>query len=535
MSARRIEMHRLMELLRLHRRGRSAREISRQLKMGRDTVRRYADLLRAASLLDGDPAVLPEASAVRAAFTGDVTPAKAAPPQERSSVGPWRELIERKRQEGAGPTAIYDWLRLNVGDFTGSLSAVKRLYTSLKKVEGPKPTDVAIPVETDPGEVAQVDFVYAGKRYDDVRGLVRKTWLFVLTLGFSRHMYADLVYDQKIETWIQLHVDAFAYLGCVPRVFVPDNLKAAVIRAAFGLKDDPGINKSYAELARYYGFEIDPTPPRSPEKKGKVERSGRYIKYNFLATLDSEDMRSDRKALARWMSEIAARRRHGTTGKVPIEMFEDIERAASLPLPPRPFEVIIWKQAKVHRDTHVQVDGAFYSVPWRLMGKRLWVRAAPQIIVIEHEDEPVARHSRVLRGQRATIESHLPEGRRDLRHRSRTFWVDRASTLGSAPKELVEAIFDAADVLHQLRKVQAVVQHLEQFPVERARNAARRALHYRCLSYGGVKNILTKGLDLEPLDTDLSKREWAKGSRFARNPIEQSLAFLQKGNDDDSR
>ena len=83
---------------------------------------------------------------------------------------------------------------------------------------------MAIPVETAPAKVAQVDFVYAGKRYDPERGIVRKTWLFVMTLGFSRHMFGRLVFDQKIETWVRLHVEAFQYLDGVPEVLVLENV-----------------------------------------------------------------------------------------------------------------------------------------------------------------------------------------------------------------------------------------------------------------------------------------------------------------------
>ena len=88
--------------------------------------------------------------------------------------------------------------------------------------------------------------------------------------------------DRTVPTWIELHVRAFHALGGVPKVVVPDNLKAAVIRAAFGAdRDEQSIQKSYRELARHYGFVIDPTPPRSPEKKGKVESGVKYLKGNF--------------------------------------------------------------------------------------------------------------------------------------------------------------------------------------------------------------------------------------------------------------
>ena len=66
--------------------------------------------------------------------------------------------------------------------------------------------------------------------------------------------YAEVVFDQRTVTWLELHQRAFARLGGVPHVIVPDNLKAAVIRAAFGVTGLPELNRSYRELARHYGF-----------------------------------------------------------------------------------------------------------------------------------------------------------------------------------------------------------------------------------------------------------------------------------------
>ena len=129
------------------------------------------------------------------------------------------------------------------------------------------------------------------------------------------------------------------------------------------------------------------------------------------------------------------------------------------------------------------------------------------------------------RGKRSTVDDHLPEHRRDLRHRSREYWIGRARMLGQDVLCLAETIFDADDVLLQLRKVQQVVTLLEKYPAERARATARRALHFRCLEYGSIKNILTQALDLEPLP-DEAAREWSNGSRFARKPSD--FLFPQK-------
>jgi transposase len=255
-------MHRLQEVVRLHRMGKSAREIARQLRMGRDTIRCYLRGLGRAGLLEGTAEELPKVGDLRSAVSKEAPPKPSRP--ATSTVERWREEIARLRSEkGAGPTAIHDWLRLHEPEYEGNLSSVKRICTRLGREEGPKATDVAIPVETDPGEIAQVDFVYAGKRYDPACGVLRKTWLFVMTLGFSRHMYSDLVFDQKIETWVSLHVAAFEFFGGVPRVIVPDNLKAAVIRAAFGVSGEPVLNRTYRELARHFGCGSFRNPPKA--------------------------------------------------------------------------------------------------------------------------------------------------------------------------------------------------------------------------------------------------------------------------------
>lgn len=526
MAARRTDVHRLQEVVRLHRMGVSHRRVARDLRMSRMTIGRALGAFEKAGLLAGDPRELPELAVLKEVFEA-AHPSKPAP-QQTSSVETWRGDIQRLRRKGAKPTSIHDWLRTNREDYEGSLSAVKRMCLRLAREEGPKPEDVAIPVETAPGEIAQVDFVYAGKTYDPDRGILRRVWLFVMTLGYSRHMFCDLVFDQKVDTWIRLHVAAFEFLGGVPAVVVPDNLKAAVIRAAFGHGDEVVLNRSYRELARHYGFRIDPTPPRSPEKKGKVERSGGYVKHNFFATHTPVDIETDREALQVWCAKVAATRRHGTTGRRPGEVFEAEERAALQPLPARRYEVVIWKKATLHRDAHVQVDGAFYSAPWKYIGDGIDVRIAGTHVALYRQEEHLWTHVKVRRGQRQTVDSHLPEERGELRKRSRSYWVGKATSLGPDCRRLAEAMFDADDVLHQLRKVQAVVGLLEKHPPERANAAARRAMHFGCLNYVGVKNILLKGLDLEPLDDAAPRRDWASGSRFARDPNQAVLDFKER-------
>ncbi len=488
--------------------------IARQLHMGRDTIRQYLRALKEAELLDGKVSELPELEVLQRALAEQL-PARPVPQQE-SSIGAWSEMIAAMHGRRAGAKAIFDRLRLEHPDFPGSLSAVKRMCARLSRGRGIAPDEVAIPVETEAGHIAQVDFSYVGKLYDPDQGVLRKCWLFLMTLGHSRHMYCQLVFDQRVETWIRLHIEAFESFGGVPRVIVPDNLKAAVIRAAFAVDDEPAIHRTYRELARHYGFQIDPAPPRSPEKKGKVESNAKYVKGNFFAPREPSDVVRARVDLQLWVREIAGQRVHGTTGLRPLAVFEAEECAALLALPATRYDLVVWKRAQLHRDCHVQIDGAFYSGPWKLVGNQLWARCTRRDVTLYHGDERLWVHSRVARGRRSTIEAHLPEGRRDLRHRGSEHWLVRAKAIGPETLLLVEEVFASDDVLLKLRSVQAIVSHLANFPSERAEAAAKRARHYGSRSYVALKNILRQGLDLEPLVQE--SRRWSKGSRFARHP-----------------
>ncbi len=281
MSAERTDMHRLQEMVRLHRMGVGARRACRLLKMGRNTERRYRLALAKAGLLAGAPDELPSLEILKAAVEREVSFSR--PAQQVSTAEPYAEEIKACWKGGARPKAIYDKLRLDHPDLGVSYSAVKRYCRRLAREEGIKPEDVVIPVETDPGDVLQVDFGYAGKRYDPATGKIRKSWIFVAVLGYSRHMVCRLVFDQKVETWLRLHVETFEELGGVSATVVPDNLKAAVIRSAFGVDGPTELNRSYRELARHYGFKIDPTPPRSPAKKGYASHCTSFV--GFGATL----------------------------------------------------------------------------------------------------------------------------------------------------------------------------------------------------------------------------------------------------------
>ncbi len=510
MSAQGISMHRLQELVRLHRlRAGAAHEIAASLKMSPNTERKYRRALTSAGLLTGGVDALPPLEELKAAIEKELPSVE--PPQQQSSIGKWQPQVKELLAQGLTPKAIHDRLRLKHPDeYDGKLGAIKRMVKRLRIEQGVSANDIAIPVETEPGHSAQVDFGYAGYRYDPKTGRQRKAWVFVMVLGYSRHQYVEYVFDQKAETWVKLHISAFNEFKAVPREVVPDNLKAAVLKAAFSSSEDTTLNRSYRELARHCGFKIAPTPPRAPKKKGKVESGVKYVNTNFGKGRGGEDITISNAEARRWVREIAGTRTHGSTGRAPLEVFEQEERAAMLLLPAEPYRIVVWHKATVHQDSHFHFDGRLYSVPWRHVAPKgakttiVWARATATTVTAYIDDVRITDHDRLGSGRRSTKEEHLPEHRRDYRHRDEAYWRERAGRLGTEARAFIDAVLDHDSARSRVDIACSCVRLLETLSPERAMSVTRHALSFGNVHYGELKRIVERHLDQSRTDTDVS-------------------------------
>lgn len=151
---------------------------------------------------------------------------------------------------------------------------------------------------------------YAGRIYDEISGKEIKAYVFVMVFGFSRDAFYEIVRSQDIQTWCLCHIHAFEHFGGVPGMIIPDNLKSAIIKAAYC---DPLPNRSYSDLAKHYGFQIDPCIAGVPEHKGKVESGVKYVKNNFLPLRTFKNFTDANRQLEEWNQTYARVRIHGTT------------------------------------------------------------------------------------------------------------------------------------------------------------------------------------------------------------------------------
>jgi len=490
----RCDVDRLVEMVRLHRIGIPDRTATRMLKMGPNTHRHARECFRQAGIWDGGPE-LPTYEMLRATLPQNL------PPQQISNVEPWKDSIRTMVYGGLEAKVIHSRLRLDFPDFSASYYSVKRFVAALLRDAITTQDQVVIPVETGPGEVAQVDFAYVGLVIDPADGVKKKAWFFLMTLGYSRHFYARVVFDQTVPTWLDLHVRAFTFFGGVPKVVVPDNLKSAVIRTSFGLDPDLEAQRNYRELARHYGFLIDPAPPRSPEKKGKVERNVAYVE-SFLASRTEDANRDElNRDLERWNKEIASLRIHGTTTRVPMEMFGE-EKSFLLPLGPKPYLQCLWRHTQVQPNAHAFFERRYYSVPWKSLGKEVWIRAIPDRVFLYVEDQLVAEHARYGDSIYSTLPGHLPE-RAALAHRDPKVWQERASKIGRATRSWVDLQFETQDGVSHLSRVQGAVLFLESLPKDRAEAVCQRALAYGLNRVAELKSMVLHRLDqiVEPSET----------------------------------
>ena len=327
MANRRFAVHEIRHVISRMRLGESDRQLAKAGLMGRVKAGKLRQLAQDQGWLDKD-SPLP-ANEVIERLTRKTSPAL----RGQSQVLPFANQVLAWAGQGIAWTTIHQTLVRKFA-FAGSYDAVKRFLRHHKQE---RPATVML--DHAPGDVAQVDFGAGPKIIDLGTGEVLGTWVFVMTLAWSRHQYAEVVWDQKVETWLGCHRRAFEFFGGVPARIVIDNPKCAITKACY---HEPEVQRAYAEIAEGYGFLISPCPPRDPQKKGIVESGVKYIKNNFLPLRDFRDIADANRQLLEWIMGTAGNRVHGTTHERPLTRFAEAERHFLRPLPDVAPEVVTW-------------------------------------------------------------------------------------------------------------------------------------------------------------------------------------------------
>ncbi len=514
----------LQELLRRLRAGESRGAIVRALHISPNTVKAYRQWAEAQGLLTGSLADLATLEALREKTY--LTPRVERHPNQ-SSLETYRAEITELVEQGRKPRTIWRTLHGRHPGLRASESAVRRMVKAIRR-QHPPPDRVVLRIETGPGEVAQVDFGFVGYVLDPQTHQPRKTWAFVMVLAYSRHQYAELVFDQSLPTWLVCHRHAFEFFQGVSKRVVLDNLKAAIVKAYVGDRE-PEVQQAYRECAEHYGFLIDPCLPRKPQHKGKVERGGvGYLKQAFVPLLPTDVTLPEANRLLRdWCLNTAGLRVHGTTRETPLSRFAYLEQQTLQRMPYVPYDLATWKRCKLHRDGHVTFNQAYYSAPHRLLGQTLWVRAGSrEIRIFSEKFELVATHSRAQQpGQRLTQADHLPPDLAKALTFSRDTCQAQANAIGPATSQVVAELL-ASRPIDRLRTAGRVLQLAEQHSPARLEAACQSGLAHGDPSLCTLKRILRDRLETFAVPEPTPALPLTEPCIFARDPQEFSQALL---------
>lgn len=460
--ANQLKMAEVQAILALAKHGWSARRIARELGVHRNTVRQYlkrsaegdsksannappgffAQKGLSAAGTDGWPE--PEAGITGSGNLANPKPASNAPPGSSNSdstrppgpasaAEPWREVILQKLQQGLDARRIYQDLATPEHGYAGSYYSVRRLVGKLTAAVDPPVRRM----ECAAGEEGQVDFG-RGAPVVGPDGRRRGTWVFRIVLSFSRKGYSESVFRQTTDEFLRCLENAFYHFGGCPRTLVIDNLKAAVIKPDWF---DPELCPKMRSFAEHYGIAILPTRPRTPRHKGKIERGIGYVKNNGLKARVFASLEEQNRHLADWEATVADLRIHGTTRQQVIGRFQQIEKPALLPLPPGRFALFAEALRRVNRDGHVQVKGAYYSLPPEYVGQEVWARWDGRLVrLFNTRMQEIATHVQQAPGRFSTLNAHLMPEKISRIERGATWLLGQVDGIGPQAKAWAEAM-----------------------------------------------------------------------------------------------
>ena len=369
--------------------GFSIRGIADDLGIARNTVRRY---------LRTPEAMRPKPRQLRG-----------------SKLDPYMEYIDRRMVEGLENCRVLQ-RELRTRGYGGSYTILAEYVRPRRQSRQPKAT---VRFDTAPGEQAQVD--WGSIAYIGGDGRQRRVWAFVMVLGWSRAIYVEFVRRAATASFIRCHINAFGYLGGVPRGCLYDNAKVVPLG-----RDPEGRidwNQRMLDFSLRVGFELKLCQPYRAQTKGKVEIGVKYVRGNLWPSLRFTDDADLNRQTLEWCDQVANAREHGTTHSVPWDMLaEEQPQLGKLP-EERGLAPYLREDRTVARDGYVSFEGSRYGVHWQWAGSTVQVGVRTGTVEVWAGDRRIAMHPGAQGpGQRFTLPGQwaaLPTGRGESRQTCR--------------------------------------------------------------------------------------------------------------------
>ena len=395
--------------------------------------------------------------------------------------------------------------RLRIFELLGEGYGVMSTYINLCKyiqTKFPKRVEAYGVQVVEPGEVAEIDFGYLGL-LPGLQGLPVKTYGLAVILPYSKLDFYAICYNQKLQVLVKELKAAFDYFGGVPKKLKVDNMKTAILK---NQHYDLEFNQDFLKFASHYNIVVLPCSPYSPEQKGTVESGIKYLQGNFIAGREFKDDADIKRQLKSWMDNYANVRIHGTTRKIPLEVFKLEEKGKLQPLPREEFAFFNRAERVVSANCHIHFENNYYSVPASLVGKEVTLRWNDHLLRVIYLGEQVALHCKTTTGQGnyVTERSHLPDYKIYSQTEYQAKYESKMADIGEYAHQYFTMLLDTKQS-YWFRNVRIILGLEKEYGRQALNLTLKRALFYQAVDIIIIKNILEKRLYLLELEPVLEK------------------------------
>jgi hypothetical protein len=472
--------------------GRGIREITRSTGISRNTIRKYILTAQSCGLgRDGpSPTDLQLITLIQLNRAG---PHEVVAPTETLLI-PWADQIERwLKQDKLKLTRIQDLLAQQ--HCLVAYTCLRR-YVTKKGWFGKSSHSTVRMADTEPGQIAEVDFGRLGLMWDPQSSRKRQVWGMLTVLNHSRHSFLWPLFGQQLGDVIEGLEATWAFFGGIPRYLVLDNFPAAIVGTD---PLNPRLTRGFLEYAQHRGFIADPARPGHPKDKPKVERGIPYVRERFFKGGQFNGLTDLRQQARQWCLGVAGQRVHGTTRRLPLVVFEEEEQAELLPYTGITYDVPEWHDATVHRDHHIYFRYAIYSAPDTTCppGTRLEVRGDRELVRLYKQGELVKIHPRQKRGGRSTDPDDYPKELNAYTLRSPNYLRRKGAELGEAVGAFADKLLGGPTPWYKMRQAFKLLRLGEKYTPPRLNSACEKALEVDLIDVGRVERILREALEQE--------------------------------------
>jgi transposase len=485
------------------------REITRQTGMDRKTVRRYAqaaaDAALSAETLHDDALVASIIASVQEREQPALSDSRAQLVAQRARIEAWLG--------GRPPLKLTKVHTLLKRDGVSTSYATLRRFAIDELGWGKRAPTVRID-DAGPGEEAQIDFGCMGMMRDADTGRERKLWVLIVTLAHSRYQFVYPTFEQTLDALCAGLDAAWQFFDGVPLRIVPDNMKTIVTKAH---PTNPRLNDVFLDYASARGLFVDLARVRRPKDKPRVENQVAYVRESWFQGECFLSLDDARRHAEDWCRTAAGGRIHGTTRKVPRDVYEQVEKPHMLAAPTAAFDVPLWQDAIVHDDHHIQVAHALYSLPTRYIGRTVRVRADRFLVRVFLNGELVKTHPRKGPGERSTDTNDYPPGRSEYALRRVEDFVAKGRQQGAFVGMYIERMLDRALPWTKMRQAHQLLRLCRKYGAERVDALCKSSLEFDVVDVPRIEGMLKTAHKVEQQASESGKLALLPAGRFARS------------------